>query len=228
MERKTILVIEDDKQIMRFLSMALKSNDYEMLSAGNGVNGISMFLFHHPDLVLLDLGLPDIDGMVVLDEIRQASSTPVIIISARGKEQEKVSALDSGADDYLTKPFNIGELLARIRVAIRRADHLPQPPTRFVLRDLTVNFDSRIVYVGTSEVHLTPIEFNLLSLLIKYQGKVLTHSFIQKQVWGYESTDDYQSLRVFMASIRRKIEPEPSHPRLILTEVGVGYRLIDE
>jgi len=228
MERKTILVIEDDKQIMRFLSLALKTNDYGMLSAENGVNGISMFLFHHPDLVLLDLGLPDMDGMIVLEEIRHASPTPVIIISARGKEQEKVSALDAGADDYLTKPFNISELLARIRVALRRTENRPQPPAFFSLRDLSVNFDNRIVHVGTEEVHLTPIEYNLLSLLIQYQGKVLTHSFIQKQVWGYESTDDFQSLRVFMASIRRKIEREPNHPRYILTEVGVGYRLVDE
>lgn len=228
MDKKKILVIEDDKQIMRFLSMALKVHDYEMLAAENGVNGINMFLFHHPDIVLLDLGLPDVDGMEVLDEIRSASQTPVIIISARGKEQEKVSALDAGADDYLTKPFNIGELLARIRVVFRRGEHAPEPTTRFVLRELSVDFENRLVCVGPKEIHLTPIEYNLLSLLIRYQGKVLTHSFIQKQVWGYESADDYQSQRVFMASIRKKIESETDHPGYILTEVGVGYRLVDE
>jgi two-component system KDP operon response regulator KdpE len=214
MDKKKILVIEDDKQIMRFLSMALKVHDYEMISAETGVNGISMFLFHHPEMILLDLGLPDIDGMAVLEEIRHTSSIPIIIIA--------------GADDYLTKPFNIGELLARMRVVFRRTGSVIEPTTKFTFRDLSVDFECRIVCVGAQEIHLTPIEYNLLSLLIRNQGKVLTHSYIQKQVWGYESVDDYQSQRVFMASIRKKIEPETDHLRYILTEVGVGYRFVDE
>lgn len=227
MNSKSILLIEDDKSIRNFLQLALKTEDYKVLEAANGLAGISMFMSHNPDLVILDLGLPDIDGMQVLEQIRQTSALPVIIVSARGQEREKVSALDLGADDYITKPFGAGELLARIRVALRR-----QKPsvfaTEFVFDSLRIDFDKRKVFIDAKEIHLTPIEYKLLLLLTENSGKVLTHSFIQKQVWGYDSGDDYQTLRVFMANIRKKIELDTLRPRFILTEIGVGYRFADE
>jgi len=224
---KKILVIEDDEIISKFLSVALKTNNYDYIKAENGVEGISLFMTNNPDLILLDLGLPDIDGMEVLSQIRSQSDIPIIIISARGREKEKVNALDMGADDYLTKPFNIGELLARIRVAFRKA--LPSIKNNiFEIRNLKMDFEKRKIFIDDEEIHLTPIEYKLLSLLVENRGKVLTHSFIQKKIWGYEAIDDFQSLRVFMASIRRKIENDTNNPQYILTEIGVGYRLIDE
>lgn len=228
MTDKKILVIEDDKMISRFLSLALKTNNYAFDIAEKGIDGISLFLSNNPDLILLDLGLPDIDGMEVLQQIRSQSEIPIIIISARGRESEKVNALDNGADDYLTKPFNIGELLARIRVAFRKSNSKSLKSSTFDFRDLRIDFEKRKVYIENEEVHLTPIEYKLLNLLVENSGKVLTHLFIQKKVWGYESIDDYQSLRVFMASIRRKIEKDTNNPKYILTEVGVGYRFCDE
>ena len=222
-----ILIIEDDDAIIRLLKIALKTNGYDSIVAKNGVNGISMFLNENPNLVLLDMGLPDIDGMDVLKQIRIESNVPVIIVSARDREVEKVSALDLGANDYVTKPFNIAELMARIRVAFR----LVKPALdekMFELDYLKVDFDKRRVTIDGKEVHLTPIEFKLLKLLIDYKGKVLTHSFITKEVWGYSDDDDYQSLRVFMATLRRKIEKDTNNPRFILTEVGIGYRMKDE
>lgn len=222
-----ILIVEDDEAIVRLMKIALKTNGYETIVANTGVDGISMFLNEKPNLVLLDMGLPDIDGFEVLKQIRIVSETPVIIVSARDHELEKVKALDEGANDYVTKPFNIGELLARIRVAFRLAK-----PTEavevFKLDYLTVDFDKRRVTIEGNEVHLTPIEFKLLKLLIDYKGKVLTHSFINKEIWGYSTDDDYQSLRVFMATLRRKIEKDTNNPRFILTEVGIGYRMRDE
>lgn len=178
------------------------------------------------DLVLLDLGLPDIDGIDVLAELRKISKIPVIIISARGRESDKVTALDMGANDYVTKPFNINEVLARIRVALRTTPQNEVPI--FSFKGLEVDFERRIVKVNDKEVHLTPIEFKLLELLIKNQGKVLTHSYIQEHIWGYQSVDDYQSLRVFMASIRKKLSTTQDQPSFIVTEMGVGYRLKDE
>ena len=177
-------------------------------------------------MILLDLGLPDLDGMEVLDQIRQESDVPVIVVSARGMEQEKVGALDAGADDYITKPFNAGELLARIRVALRhRSSATKQEPVE--LDTFKMDFEKRKVFVRGGEVHLTPIEYKMLTLLVNNSGKVLTHHFIQQEVWGYDTTDDYQSLRVFMANIRRKIEEDSTKPRFILTEVGVGYRFVE-
>ena len=188
---------------------------------------ISYPFLSDPDLILLDLGLPDIDGMEVLGQIRQESEVPVIVVSARGMEQEKVGALDAGADDYITKPFNAGELLARIRVALRHRSSAPRQEPVFELDTLKMDFEKRKVSVRGEEVHLTPIEYKMLSLLVNNSGKVLTHHYIQQEVWGYDTTDDYQSLRVFMANIRRKIEEDSTKPRFILTEVGVGYRFVE-
>lgn len=225
---KKILVIEDEKVIQNFLTLSLKSKKYEPIIAENGLLGISLFMSHNPDLILLDLGLPDIDGTEVLKQIRSSSDIPIIIISARGQEKEKVYALDLGADDYITKPFNIEELFARIRVALRRYKPQDMRTNDFKLGGLLVNFEKRKVYVNDNEIHLTPIEYKMLVLLIQNQGKVLTHRFIQQEIWGSPTTDDYQSLRVFMSNIRRKIEEDTSEPRFIKTEVGVGYRLVED
>lgn len=228
MTDKTVLVIEDDSSIQNFLKLSLKTKDYKVLIAENGLGGLSLFYADNPDIILLDLGLPDIDGMEVLTEIRRADSVPIIIISARGQEREKVTALDAGADDYITKPFSIAELLARMRVALRH--HRPEESAMsvFELAELRLDTDKRRVFVRGEEIHLTPIEYKLLLLLVEHRGKVLTHRFLQNEVWGYPSTDDYQTLRVFMANIRRKIESDTANPRYITTEVGVGYRFVDE
>ena len=228
MYEKKILIIEDEKVIQNFLKLSLKLKDYEPIIAENGLLGISLFMSHNPDLILLDLGLPDIDGTEVLKQIRLSSDIPIIIISARGQEKEKVSALDLGADDYITKPFNIEELFARIRVAFRRYKPLDSKENNFKFHDLSVDFEKRKVFVEDTEIHLTPIEYKMLLLLIQNQGKVLTHRFIQHEIWGTPTTDEYQSLRVFMSNIRRKIEKDTSNPRYIKTEVGVGYRLVEE
>lgn len=225
---KKILIIEDEKVIQNFLSLSLKSKKYEPIIAENGLLGISLFMSHNPDLILLDLGLPDIDGTEVLKQIRSSSDIPIIIISARGQEREKVNALDLGADDYITKPFNIEEIFARIRVVLRRYKPQDVRTNDFKLGGLLVNFEKRKVYINDEEIHLTPIEYKMLVLLIQNQGKVLTHRFIQQEIWGSPTTDDYQSLRVFMSNIRRKIETDTSEPKFIKTEVGVGYRLVEE
>lgn len=228
MEDTRILVIEDDQTILNFLSISLKTNGYRFETAKTGLDGISLALANHPNVILLDLGLPDIDGLEVLKQVRQASDVPVIVVSARGQEREKVEALDAGADDYITKPFSIGELLARVRVALRKRAPHPAEKETFELDGLVIDFEKRKVTVDGKDVHLTPIEYKLLVLLVENRGKVLTHSYINKQVWGYEYTEDSQSLRVFMANIRRKIEKNTAKPRYIMTEVGVGYRFVDD
>lgn len=227
MNDKNILVIEDDKTIQNFIRITLKTKGYRCLLADDGLTGISYYYANNPDLILLDLGLPDIDGMEVLAQIRQESEVPVIVVSARGMEPEKVAALDAGADDYITKLFNAGEMLARIRVALRHRTNTPKQEPTFELDTLKLDFEKRKVSVRGEEVHLTPIEYKMLTLLVNNSGKVLTHHYIQQEVWGYDSTDDYQSLRVFMANIRRKIEEDSTKPRFILTEVGVGYRFVE-
>ncbi|MCI1245529.1 MAG: response regulator transcription factor [Bacilli bacterium] len=223
-----ILLVEDDPAIVRFLKLALKTGHYDVDSATTGIMGINHFLSDKPDIVLLDLGLPDIDGMEVLHQIREIGKTPIIILSARDREIEKVDALDKGADDYVTKPFTVGELMARIRVCLRKSDSYVETPDSFVFKSLTIDFVKRKVFIGESEIHLTPIEYKIITLLVKNQGKVLTHAYIQNEIWGYPSDDDYQSLRVFMASIRRKIESDTNNPQYIKTEVGVGYRFLEE
>ena len=187
-----ILVIEDDKTIQNFIRITLKTKGYRCDLADDGLTGISCFYANNPDLILLDLGLPDLDGMEVLDQIRQESDVPVIVVSARGMEQEKVGALDAGADDYITKPFNAGELLARIRVALRHRSNAPKQEPVFELDTFKMDFEKRKVFVRDGEVHLTPIEYKMLTLLVNNSGKVLTHHFIQQEVWGYDTTDDYQ------------------------------------
>lgn len=228
MKDAKILLIEDDTSIIKFLSLSLETNGYEVIKAVSGIEGISLFMTDNPDLILLDLGLPDIDGNEVLTQIRGQSEIPILVVSARGQEKEKVTALDLGADDYITKPFHINELLARVRVALRKK--IPQIVKEkvFELDTLKIDFEKYQVFVEGKEIHVTPIEYKLLALLIENAGKVLTHSFIIKKIWGYHTGEDSQSLRVFMANIRRKIEKDTSHPRFIITEVGVGYRFVDQ
>lgn len=231
--KQTILIIEDENTICNFISTTLVANDYKVLKATNGREAISSFSSYCPDVILLDLGLPDMDGLDVLKQIRNWSSVPIIIVSARDQEKEKVTALDLGADDYITKPFGTSELLARIRTAIRHNIKMETgkefPTDLFKAKDLTIDFNKRIVYVGTKEIHLTQIEFKLIALLAGSAGRVLTYDYIIKKIWGpFSDSKDNQILRVNMANIRRKIEENPADPQYIFTEVGVGYRMIDE
>lgn len=225
-----ILIVEDDKYIQNFISLSLKTNGYNFDKASTGMEGLSLFYNNNPDIVLLDLGLPDIDGIEVIKLIREVSDIPILVVSARGQENEKISALDAGADDYITKPFHMGELMARIRVVQRKLKRslLPDNIQVFQLDYLTIDYERRLVLVDNEEIHLTPIEYRLLLLLVANKGKVLTHNFILKEVWGYGETGDSKSIRVFMANLRRKIEKDKSSPRFILTEVGIGYRFADE
>lgn len=225
-----ILIIEDDKYIQNFISLSLKTNGYSYENASNGMDGVSLFYNNHPDIVLLDLGLPDIDGIEVIKLIRSVSEVPILVVSARGQENEKIAALDAGADDYITKPFHMGELMARIRVVERKLMRAVRPDNMeiFQLDYLTIDYEKRLVLVDNEEIHLTPIEYRLLLLLVANKGKVLTHNYILKEVWGYVETGDSKSIRVFMASLRRKIEKDKSEPRFIFTEVGIGYRFTDE
>ncbi|MBR6736550.1 MAG: response regulator transcription factor [Oscillospiraceae bacterium] len=230
MERKLkILIIEDDKYISKFVAASLSKENYNAIVAESASQGTFMFSSHHPDIILLDLGLPDRDGLEIIRELREFSEVPILVVSARGQEKDKIEALDLGANDYITKPFHMGELLARIRVISRMLNKNNAVPTETVwsCEGLTVDYERRKVIVEGNEVHLTPIEYRLLCLMIANRGKVLTHNYILKQVWGYESGDT-KSIRVFMTSLRRKIEKNPATPRFILTEVGVGYRFSDE
>ncbi len=225
-----ILIVEDDRYISGFTAVSLRKEGYEVFVAESASEGLFLLTSHHPHIVLLDLGLPDRDGLEVLSEIRRGGGTPVLVVSARGQEREKVAALDAGADDYITKPFFMGELMARIRVVERKmVKGQPQEgEVRFQCDALTVDYERRLVLVDGCEVHLTPIEYKLLLLLIANRGKVLTHGYIVRQIWGYEESGDTKSVRVFMASLRRKIEKDTANPRFILTEVGVGYRFAAE
>lgn len=226
MNKGHILVIEDDKSIINFLNISLKTNDYKVDIAQNGLTGMSLFYTNKPDLILLDLGLPDVDGTEVIKQIRMSSKTPIIVISARGQDEEKVEALDLGADDFVTKPFSIHELLARIRVGFRKV--MPDSTVENVYEtgNLKIDYERRQVFVDQELIHLTPIEYKILLLLVKNAGKVLTHRYLQNEVWGYADEKECQSLRVFMANIRKKIEKDTNHPEFIVTEVGVGYRFV--
>lgn len=224
-----ILVIEDDKYISNFLTLSLKKEGYEVLIGQSADEGMFLFSSHHPDLVLLDLGLPDRDGVEVIGDIRSFSSTPILVVSARGHENEKIEALDAGADDYITKPFHMGELLARIRVAERnKSDIHLDTETIFTSGWLTVDYAKRHVTVDGKEMHMTITEYKLLTLLIANRGRVLTHKYILRQIWGYDESGDTRTVRVFMANLRRKIEHDTTNPRFIFTEIGVGYRFSDE
>lgn len=224
-DRKTILIVEDDKYIIHFLSISLKEEDYGLWTAKTVKEAVSLFYANRPDLVILDLGLPDGDGMEVIESIRGIADTPIIIVSARLDEDEKIRALDAGADDYVTKPFYMGELQARIRAALRKKEnYTPDKSSCFEQGDLAVDFEKRQVAVAGEEIHLTPIEYRILTLLIANRGKVLTHNYILKEIWGYAEGVEAGTLRVFVATLRRKIEKNPSQPQHIVTEVGVGYR----
>ncbi len=224
-EKKTILIVEDDKYIIHFLSVSLKEEDYAFQVARSVKEAVSLFYANRPDLVILDLGLPDGDGMDVIRSIREIAAAPVIVVSARLEEEDKIRALDAGADDYVTKPFYMGELLARIRAALRKQENRPpEKPSSFKSEDLFVDYENRRVEAGGKEIHLTPIEYRILLLLIANRGKVLTHHYILKEIWGCAEGVEPGTLRVFMATIRRKIEENPSEPKHIITEVGVGYR----
>ena len=227
-ERHSILIIEDDKYISHFISLSLSKENYSVSVAETAAEGMILLRGGHPDIVLLDLGLPDMDGIQLLKDIRSFSDVPVLIVSARGQEKEKIAALDLGANDYITEPFNMGELMARIRVSERLVEKNGREGERgsFVCGSLTVDYDKRKVSVDGGEIHLTPTEYKTLLLLIENRGKVLTHNFIIDKIWGPGGADS-KSVRVFMANLRRKIEKDTTTPVYILTEVGVGYRFTD-
>jgi two-component system, OmpR family, KDP operon response regulator KdpE len=224
-----VLIVEDENQMLRFLRTALVAQDYRVVEAGTCKDALVAATTHNPELVLLDLGLPDGDGIDLTRQIREWSHVPIIVISARGREGDKVAALDAGADDYLTKPFGVNELLARMRVAVRHAAMVGTDTSATVLEVRTVRVDQvrREVTVDGREVHLTPIEYRLLVLLAKNAGKVLTHRQILKEVWGPPYVNETHYLRVFMTQLRQKIEVAPARPRLLVTEPGVGYRMKD-
>lgn len=226
-----ILVAEDDKPIRNFIIASLKAQGFNYIETDKGLEAIALSMSHKPDLIILDLGLPDIDGIDVIANVREWSKVPIIIVSARENEWQKIEALDKGADDYLTKPFGIGELLARIRVSLRHSVASTNEKENieiFEVRGLVVDFSKRKVTIDNEDIHLTPIEYKIMALLCKYSGKVLTHNFIIKGIWGTAIGNETQSLRVFMASLRRKIEKNPAQPEYIYTEVGVGYRLVED
>lgn len=226
-----ILVVEDDKPIRNFITTSLAAQGFKYIETEKGVEAIALAMANSPDLIILDLGLPDIDGTEVITKIREWSQIPIIIVSARENERQKIEALDKGADDYLTKPFGIGELLARIRVSLRHKTNSYDDnynKDSYTVKDLVIDFNKRRVTIDDKIIHLTPMEYKIMSLLSKYPGKVLTHNFIIQQIWGATMGNETQTLRVFMASLRRKIEKDPAQPKYIFTEVGVGYRLVDE
>lgn len=224
-----VLIVEDEESISNFISSMLSSNGYRPLKAKTGQEATSMNASYMPDLILLDLGLPDLDGIDLLKQIRAWSGVPIVVVSARGLEREKVEALDLGADDYVTKPFGTHELLARIRTTLRHSQRMQSQKEDkvFEAEGLKIDYERRVVVLAGQEVHVTPIEYKILVLLSQNAGKVLTHDFIVKRVWGPYSNNN-QTLRVNMANIRRKLEADPAKPRYILTEVGVGYRMAEE
>jgi len=230
-KNQVVLLVEDELPISNFISTILTHNSYNVIKAETGKDALAFASSQCPDLILLDLGLPDMDGIEVLKKIREWSSIPIVVVSARGHEREKVEALDLGADDYITKPFGTSELLARIRTAVRHSqkfqeDKLPEIE-KVTVGNFCVDYEKRIVKVDDKEVHLTPIEYKIIVLLSKNVGKVLTHDFLMKEIWG-PYVNENQTLRVNMANIRRKIECNPAEPKYIVTEVGVGYRMVDE
>mgnify|MGYP000984618158 CR=1 FL=1 len=225
-----ILIVEDDPQIRRFLRATLAAEQYRYHEALTAAEGLAQANARQPDLILLDLGLPDQDGLEVIRALRQTSQTPIIVLSARGQEKDKIEALDLGADDFVSKPFGVGELLARIRAALRRAATIRDggEGTAFRTGHLLVDLAARIVRAGDEEVHLTPIEFRLLETLVRHAGKLVTQRQLLVEVWGPQHSEQAQYLRVYMAQLRRKLEANPARPRYLRTEPGVGYRLVTE
>lgn len=225
--KTTILLIEDERNISQFITTSLESEHYRVVTAATGEEGLSLAASICPDVILLDLGLPDIDGTEVITQVRAWTLAPIIVLSARSKEEDKVSALDLGADDYLTKPFGTSELMARIRTTLRHTNNQSGREC-FNTGGLCIDYEKHAVTVDGEEVHLTQIEFKLLCLLSRNSGKVLTYSYIMENIWGPYMDSNNQILRVNMANIRRKIEKNPAQPRYIFTEIGVGYRMLDE
>lgn len=224
----SILVIEDEQPIRRFLKASLTNEGYRVSEAVTGEDGLRLATAQPPDLVILDLGLPDLDGQEVLQRLREWCTAPLIVLSARDQEAEKIRALDSGADDYVTKPFAVGELLARMRTALRHAHPVGLETTTITFGDVRVDLGARLVFRQDEEVHLTPLEYKLLLTLIKHAGKVLTHRFLLREVWGPHHSQENHYLRVFISSLRRKLEVDPTRPRHIRTDPGVGYRFVTE
>ena len=228
----TILIIEDEKNISDFMSKALKSNGYRVITAVSGNSGLSLVSSQCPDIILLDLGLPDLDGNNVITSVRQWTSSPIIVISARTGEKDKVTALDLGADDYITKPFGTLELLARIRASLRHSNRMDSNSALYIrpyqCQGLLLDFDKRMLTLNGEEIHLTQIEYKIVAFLARNSGKVMTYSAIMSSVWGQFTGDNNRILRVNMANIRRKIEQNPSQPQFLSTEVGVGYRMRED
>lgn len=232
MQRVSVLIIEDEKSICDFISKILGTNDYKVTSAPTGKEGLEVLTSLMPDIILLDLGLPDMDGLEIIRSTRKWSSIPIIVISARTQEKEKVLALDAGADDYITKPFGTEELLARIRTAIRHSNMIEADQVNsfrpYSAKELVVDFEKRKVTVDGNEIHLTRVEYKIVSLLAKHSGKVITYSSLIDEVWGPYADDNNRILRVNMANIRRKLEKNPGEPEYIFTELGIGYRMIED
>lgn len=230
MNKLRILVVEDDTPIRNLISTTLKAHDYKYITAKDGENAIIQASTHNPDIILLDLGLPDTDGVEIIKKIRTWSNVPIIVISARNEDSDKINALDNGADDYLTKPFSVEELLARIRVTARRLAMLQSNSgtndSVFINGKLKIDYAAGCVFIDDKELHLTPIEYKLLCLMSQNLGKVLTHTFITQKVWGSSWDNGVASLRVFMATLRKKLEATPNSPQYIQTHIGVGYRMI--
>mgnify|MGYP001810905702 CR=1 FL=1 len=230
-DKTTVLVIEDEAPIRCFLRAYLESQDFRLVEAESGEEGIGLAASHQPELILLDLGLPGMDGLEVIRRIRQWTATPILVLSARGKEQDKIDALDAGADDYLTKPFGVGELSARLRVALRHSTLATQAGTGaladpvFRCGELAVDLAARRVRLAGQEVHLTPIEFKLLAFLVRHAGKVVTHRQLLKEVWGSVREDQSHYPRIYVHQLRHTIAPDPARPRFLRTETGIGYRL---
>ncbi|MBE6930560.1 MAG: response regulator transcription factor [Ruminococcaceae bacterium] len=231
--RDRILIVEDEKNIAGFMTTILTSNGYEVLHAETGAEALMLVSSHCPDAMILDLGLPDMDGQRIIRTVREWSQLPILVVSARSHERDKVSALDLGADDYVTKPFGTGELLARLRTALRHAHNRDAEESliqrgKFTAGDLCVDFDKRRVYVRGEDAKLTQNEYRIVALLAKYAGRVLTYDYLISQIWGPNASGDNRILRVNMANIRRKIEPKPGQSQYIFTEMGVGYRMIED
>ena len=229
MNKIQILVVEDDAPVRNLITTTLKAHDYRFITAENGEDAVMEAASHNPDIILLDLGLPDIDGVEVITRIRSWSNTPIIVVSARSEDTDKIDALDAGADDYLTKPFSVDELLARLRVTQRRLALMQNNNSQqavFVNGQLRIDYAANCAYLGDEELHLTPIEYKLLCLLAQNTGKVLTYKFITQSVWGSCWENDVASLRVFMATLRKKLESAPGSPQYIQTHIGIGYRML--
>lgn len=230
MSKPLIMVVEDDQAVKNLITTTLETQEYKYITAANGSQAIMEAVSHQPDIMLLDLGLPDMDGVDIIKKVRTWSNMPIIVISARSEDRDKIDALDAGADDYLTKPFSVEELLARLRVTFRRLNYTSgqsgATASVFINGGLKIDYSEGCVYLDGEELHLTPIEYKLLCLMAKNVGKVLTQKYILKEVWGSTAESDIPSLRVFMATLRKKIEKDTSRPKYIQTHIGMGYRML--